>query len=384
MCAAAGASAGPVVVAFVCVSLDGESGQLLARALGAQVVGQLVSTFVSGAVVDRSARRTLMQVCYVAQAVVFATYAALLWAGQLPRPAIVALAGCGGVISGLVGPALQSVVPQLVPAEELVRANGRLRTTVSVASVVAPAVAGGLLHRVGMSLSAAVVAAVFVAASVVVSFLPPLPRPEARHFLRELVAGWVLFARTRWFAVVSVSCAVINVLWAAVYATWGPVRAVAVGWGAAGWGVIGSCFAAGLIVGASIFGRVSFRHPVSAAVLGQVGKAAPMVALFLSDELWVVAAAAVVAGIGLECFVIHFTSTAQAVIPHADQGKVFAVDAFVGLSLMPVGYWMAGAVERTVGPAGMGAAAVVAAAVVVAVAGAVGWWLRRQPAAAHT
>ena len=117
---------------------------------------------VGGALADRWDRRVLMRACSLGQAVVIATVAVSV----PPLPVLAILVGAEALLATAFNPASSSIVPKLVEASQLTRANSLMATAFTVQIAAGPAL-GGLLVGLGGSRAAfGVDAGTFVVAAV--------------------------------------------------------------------------------------------------------------------------------------------------------------------------------------------------------------------------
>lgn len=165
----------------------------------------------AGVVVDRVDRRRLMIVCDLVRLAVFATVPAV-WSAFGPQTwllfAVMAVAAVSGMLFDV---AFTSVVPSLVPPEQIGTANGRLEATTGVAFVLGPALAGTAAALVGPA-DAIGVDALSFAVSVLGLLMCPMHADRARAeaaeaartagagtagVRRDLVLGLSFLRRTR-------------------------------------------------------------------------------------------------------------------------------------------------------------------------------------------
>lgn len=142
---------------------------------------------VGGALSDRIDRRRYLQVTILAQAGLATTLAWLAASGQVAPLPVAAIMLLGGSVSALRLPAWQSVLPDVVPPEELPSAISLSSAQFNLGRVIGPAVAGVVITAGGYAWAFAGNALSFGATFVAVSLLrlPPRPRPTtglARHF----------------------------------------------------------------------------------------------------------------------------------------------------------------------------------------------------------
>lgn len=117
----------------------------------AKVVPIVVFSMISGLVADAWDRRRLMILTQMAAAVVALALAYLTWRGLTVVWPIYALAALGASAGAFDLPARQSLVPMLVPREDLPNALTLNTIMVQVASVTGPAVAGLVIASSGLT-----------------------------------------------------------------------------------------------------------------------------------------------------------------------------------------------------------------------------------------
>jgi MFS family permease len=123
----------------------------------------------SGALTDIVDRRKMLIAVQIFLACVSATLAFLAATGKMAVVSLVALTFLGGTGAALVGPAWQSIVPELVPKDELKGAIALNSLGFNIARAIGPAVGGLLLAAIGAAATygADVVSYIFVIAALV-------------------------------------------------------------------------------------------------------------------------------------------------------------------------------------------------------------------------
>jgi MFS family permease len=182
----------------------------------------LVFGLAAGAVVDRHDRRRAMIVADVVRAAVLAAFALLAASGSPAFVAIIALVFVLGAAETVFDTAAQAILPALVPADRLERANGRLfGAQIASNGFVGPPL-GALLFAVSASVPFGIDAATFAVSALLLARIPAGgrgPRPPGadgtqpaqattlRQEVREGVAWLWRHAGVRAFAV---GAAVVN------------------------------------------------------------------------------------------------------------------------------------------------------------------------------
>lgn len=138
-----------------------------------QFLPAFLLVLVTGTVADRLSRRLIIVACFTAQGAAAVSLFALSWSGSGTVGPIYLILLVMGVARAFMGPAMQSVVPNLVPREALANAIGWVSSSWQVAAIGGPVV-GGLLY--GLSEFAAFgTATVLLAAAVgLMLALPPI------------------------------------------------------------------------------------------------------------------------------------------------------------------------------------------------------------------
>ncbi len=147
--------------------------------------------FVTGPVADRFDRRWIMGICIAAQILCVAGLLALILAGDGRTWPIFALLVLFGTARAFLGPASQSITPNLVPTAELATAVAWSTSSWQVATILGP-VAGGLLYGVAPALPFAAAALLMLAAVGFTALIPAMPRSglPAGADWRALSAGF--------------------------------------------------------------------------------------------------------------------------------------------------------------------------------------------------
>jgi predicted MFS family arabinose efflux permease len=127
---------------------DGPAG--LAVVVGAGSIGILMSLFVGGLLADLLPRRTVLAVASAVAAVIVLSLVALALADALTVPAMAIAAFLLAALDGVTGPSVETLIPSLVPAEELQAAYGLESLLSSIAGrALGPALGGAVVVLAG-------------------------------------------------------------------------------------------------------------------------------------------------------------------------------------------------------------------------------------------
>jgi MFS family permease len=158
----------------------------------ASLVPLLVVPLIGGAIADAHDRRSILLRTETGMAVVAAAFLAN---SLLPHPrvwALFVLQALAVAIFSLGRPAMSSLLPRLVPDEEIMAATALSSVYNSLASVGGPAVGGVLIAVAGVPWTYGIDLATYAASFVVIWLLPKLPPVEdaERPSIRSIVEGF--------------------------------------------------------------------------------------------------------------------------------------------------------------------------------------------------
>ena len=156
-----------------------------------QFLPSLLLVLVTGAVADRFNRRLIMTICLLLEALVCCALFVVTWSATRSVVPIFAVLVVFGIARAFFGPASQSLLPNLVPPEDLANAIAWNSSSWQIATIVGP-VAGGLLYGLSEYAAYGTALALMAAAAVLVMIIP---RPQQRmsgqrKSLAELFAGF--------------------------------------------------------------------------------------------------------------------------------------------------------------------------------------------------
>lgn len=349
-------------------------------------VGLVGCILLGGVVADRFSRRRIMLATDAARAAATVTLGVLSVTGTLELWHLMAGALVIGAAEAFFVPAFTALVPQLVPEDELLAANGLegvIRPLALYAS--GPALGGLLVSATGPGPAMLTNGLTYVVSVACLAAMRHVPSPRAAEAvpatstLTELVEGWRYVRGERWlwstllFAMVAVLFIV------------GPIEVLLpfavqeqIGGGSSEYGLLLAAYGIGSGIGALVVSSrpLPRRYLTTMLFMWGVGTL-PMAAIGLLQVFWIMLALLLLVGLVDSGGQVIWGTLLQRRVPGRLQGRVSSLDWFVSLGLMPVSMALAG-------PAGelFGIGAVfVAVGVVPAVAGVAVLWglgLRRD------
>ncbi|WP_073813936.1 MFS transporter [Kitasatospora sp. CB01950] len=347
-----GSSMASVAVAFAVLD-GGGGGSGLGVVMTARILPIVLLLVLGGAAADRLGPRRVMLGSDGLRCATQTATALLLFTGHGGVWALAALMVLWGLAEAVFMPALDALLPRLVPAGELSDANALLGIARNGVVVAGPALAGLLTAVAGPGWVLLVDAASYAVGGAALALLrlPTVARDAADEpsLLSELRSGWGEFSSRRWQWVSALQGCLFNLLVWAPFLILGPVVADDRLGGAGGWGVVMGAYGAGAVLGGLLLlGRRPAR-PLRTAIAVTAGWALPSGALALGWPLPLVAVAAAGAGVtSIVCGTLLATLTQRHVPPEA-LGRVSAYGTLGAFAFGPVGLALAGPIADRVG-----------------------------------
>jgi MFS family permease len=344
----AGGALTPVVLTLAILAASGSVADAGAVA-AANMLPTLVFMLLGGVVADRFSRRSLLALTNVMSALVQTGMALILLSGHYDLALMVVLGLCAGVISAFNGPALRGIVPELVDAADLQRANATLATSKSAVRVGAPLLAGILVQAVGGGWALAFDAATSLVAAGCFMFVPTRERANPHGSIRQdLAMGWKLFSSTRWIWISSISYAAINALNVAPLQILGSAIITPV-LGAVGWGALLSGRTVGMLLGSTTITVRPLRSPLTTGRLFGVLAVLPLLGFFLTTNLWTLLAFSLLGGVGFSILNITYDSVLHANVSQEMMSRVSAYDDLIAYAAIPASQLLVGPLSAHVG-----------------------------------
>lgn len=339
-----------VALAFAVLALPGAGPGRLSLVLACQALPQLVFILVGGVIADRMSRARLMALADVLGAGAYTGLAALVLSGYAPIPAMCLLAVAAGTASALFGPAMDGLMPLVVPTDRLQQANGLLRVGTNSAMLLGLSLSGVTVALVGPGWALALNAASFAVSAALTARLPVPARPPRKSSgWADLREGWREFASRQWLWVVVAQWSIVVAALNANVGVLGPLTADRYLGGARAWSIIVAAQALGTIAGAGLAARVRVRRPILVAVLATFPTAAPVALLAVRAPVWLIATAMFTAGVSSDVFGVLWSTTIHREIPEESLSRVSSYDYFGSLTFAPLGLLIAGPLATSVG-----------------------------------
>ncbi|UOE45681.1 MFS transporter [Agromyces larvae] len=355
-------SAGAWLVAAVwqVVELGGTPVDLSLVAVGSSL-GLVIAVLFGGVAADRIPQRRILIAVEVLRGAAFTAAAVLAAIGVIEVWHLAALSFVLGVADGFFYPAYSAWLPSILPAEQLLAANGIegvLRPAVMQAA--GPALASALIAVQGPWLAFAIVGVLQAAAVTVLAAMRTTPvrrdldaidsHPVRQVFI-DLRDGFAYLISTRWLLATLVFSIVL------VLVIMGPIEVLLpfavkdqTGGGAGAFALALAAFGCGGAVGSLTAASMRIpRRYLTLMILAWGFGCLPLAIIGYTSWLWVMVVALFVVGLLFDWAQVLWGTLLQRRVPPAMLGRVSSLDFFVSLALMPVSMAIAGPIGEAVG-----------------------------------
>ncbi len=341
-----------VTVPFVLFAVTGSATWVGIGAF-AQFIPAMLTAPIGGLLADRVSRRAVLAVVSLFQ-LICALGLAVTWRGGDGSPgATVAIVAMLGVLGGLSLPSWQSLVPNLVPREWLVRAVSLNSTVFNAARAFGPAVGGLVLAEFGPATAFAVNAFSYLAVLIAVVLVRARQTIEARdgEGARAALRAGLAYAKTRRGIVLAWSLAFSGAaLGAPVMALSAVMASEEFGVGSARYGLLTAAVGVGAATGGLLITAYAAhvaRSALAAVAMTIYGSA--VVCFALSPSYGFGLAAMFAVGVGLLATNTTLNTSIQLKVDDAYRGRVMSMWAMAIMGGLPVGSLVQGVCAARIG-----------------------------------
>ena len=326
----------------------------------ASSIGLISAVLFGGAVADRVPQRQILVVVEAAKAVTIAGAASLALTNTLEIWHLALVSLIIGIADGFFYPAYSALLPVVLPADQLLAANG-VEGVLRPAAVQAagPAAAAGVIALASPGFAFVLTSASQVLAVIVLLVMRRIPvtRDELdnRHPIRSMFSdireGFGYMLRTPWLLGTLLFASLLVLL------IMGPIEVLLpfavrnqTGGGAGAFALALAAFGIGGAIGSMLVAsiRLPRRYLTTMNLLWGIG-CLPLAVIGLTSQLWVMVVALFLAGFGFSAATVIWGTLLQRRVPSHLLGRVSSLDFFVSLAFMPISMAFAGPVGAAIG-----------------------------------
>ena len=300
----------------------------------------VVLTIVGGAVADRMDRRRMMMLAQSAAMVLATALAVLALTGTPPIWSLMLIAALRGCAVAFSLPARHSLIPALVPRDDLANAVALNVATINLTKVLGPLIAGFVIAAWGTGVCFMLNAVSFTAVLgtlAAMRFPQTAPRDGETESVGAAILAGVRFIRNDRIILALVSIALLPTLIGLPYINMLGIYAYQTDWGPVGLGILTGATAGGSVLGALIAagnGASTTNGRIMLILLGMAGLALVIFAVNPVDLLAPVFLVAV-GGLFVAYSSVHATLL-QLAVPDAFRGRVLST-LYLSRGLVSVG-----------------------------------------------
>lgn len=324
------------------VTLETKSGLAVALYAIAAFLPQGIVSIFAGVIVDRMNRRVLVIIADASIAAVTLVLALLMLGGIRDMWIILLAVGARSIAAGVQTPAVQAMIPQITPPEQLLRVNGIFQTIQSAMALLAPAAAGAIFGLFGLVplFFVDVVTAVIGIGFLVFVTVPTLASiaEKTSSYREDLVEGMRYIWRhpiVRWLLTVFAIIFLLTV--APSFIT--PLL-IARTFGTEVWmvTVLEIAFSVGMMLGGVLVSTIlAKRSRLGLILVSTFSFAVLTTALGLSPNLWVFYGFMFLFGLAVPLFSAPFMTLIQETVAAEMHGRVFSYVGIVMALATPIG-----------------------------------------------
>jgi hypothetical protein len=318
---------------------------------------QVALLLVGGVLADRYPRRRLLLIADAIRFAALAALAALALSDALALWHVVVLVAVYGCGEALFSPAFNSIVPELVPEQQLVQANALDQVVRTLAfRLIGPAVGGLIVGVAGAGPAFALDACTFLVSAAALLAMrhrgtTRLGGRGVRRVLGELREG-LEFTRSQTWLWATLAAAALALL-----CFWGPMEVLLpylvkneLGGGASAYGLVVAGGGLGAITASVVLGQRGLpRHVVLAMYLFWAFGSGLMALIGVVTASWQAALVYFVMSGGLAGGLIIWVTLLQRHVPPELLGRVTSLDWFVSVSLVPLSFLLVAPVSAAIG-----------------------------------
>lgn len=313
---------------------------------------------IAGIAADRYNRKFISIFSDMTMGMIALIYAVLLFFLDLPVWTVFVMLCVRGIGSTFQQPAIQSIIPQLVPKDQLVKTNGWMQLLNSGSFLLGPVIGASLYAIFPMSvvLMSDVVGAILASVALAVVKIPKLEKTEneKQRFVTEIKEGLQVFREDKKLFYIVIAEALCMFFYAPLSSFYPLMTSDYFDLSAMYGSAVELSFAIGMIVSSLLFSSVlKVERKIRVSFIGLLGMGIASVICGVIPPVYIgwffFAASCMCLGVAENVHTIPLTAYIQETVAPKKMGRAFSVLTLVSSVPMPVGLLFSSPIAEKVG-----------------------------------
>lgn len=313
---------------------------------------------IAGIAADRYNRKFISIFSDMTMGMIALIYAVLLFFLDLPVWTVFVMLCVRGIGSTFQQPAIQSIIPQLVPKDQLVKTNGWMQLLNSGSFLLGPVIGASLYAIFPMSvvLMSDVVGAILASVALAVVKIPKLEKTEneKQRFVTEIKEGLQVFREDKKLFYIVIAEALCMFFYAPLSSFYPLMTSDYFDLSAMYGSAVEMSFAIGMIVSSLLFSSVlKVERKIRVSFIGLLGMGIASVICGVIPPVYIgwffFAASCMCLGVAENVHTIPLTAYIQETVAPKKMGRAFSVLTLISSVPMPVGLLFSSPIAEKVG-----------------------------------
>lgn len=313
---------------------------------------------IAGIAADRYNRKFISIFSDMTMGMIALIYAVLLFFLDLPVWTVFVMLCVRGIGSTFQQPAIQSIIPQLVPKDQLVKTNGWMQLLNSGSFLLGPVIGASLYAIFPMSvvLMSDVVGAILASVALAVVKIPKLEKTEneKQRFVTEIKEGLQVFREDKKLFYIVIAEALCMFFYAPLSSFYPLMTSDYFDLSAMYGSAVELSFAIGMIVSSLLFSSVlKVERKIRVSFIGLLGMGIASVICGVIPPIYIgwffFAASCMCLGVAENVHTIPLTAYIQETVAPKKMGRAFSILTLISSVPMPVGLLFSSPIAEKVG-----------------------------------
>ena len=312
----------------------------------------------AGIAADRYNRKFISIFSDMAMGMVALIYAIILFFFDLPVWTVFIMLCVRGIGSTFQQPAIQSIIPQLVPKDQLIKTNGWIQLLNSGSFLIGPVIGAALysIFPISIVLLSDVVGAILASIALAIVKIPKIAKTqrEEQHFVAEIKEGLQIFREDRKLFYIVVAEALCMFFYAPLSSFYPLMTSDYFQLSAMYGSAVELSFAIGMMISSLLFSSIlKIERKIRASFIGLFGMGVISLLCGIIPPTYIgwffFAASCICLGASGNVHTIPLTAYIQATVEPQKMGRAFSVLTLISSVSMPIGLLFSSPIAEKVG-----------------------------------